>query len=243
MTMPSREGRFRACVTDRSVTETGQNKLATFVARYSILEEFVDGAWADVSGEGLSIDGYHYLEKRDGAVNEFTIDALKAAFSWDGRDVYWLEDNDLPDCQITLAYEEYNGQERLKTKWLNPYDFEGGMVSKATPEVRKRLSAKLGPKLRAIAGTTPAAQRPTGTPKTPPRAAPKPAGPTATMEDAWTAFADTQAASATPIADDHLESEWFRIIQELTSKTDLDDVTPEEWHRVKTEGPAQVVPF
>jgi hypothetical protein len=230
-------------VTDRSVTETGQNKLATFVARYSILEEFVDGAWADVSGEGLSIDGYHYLEKRDGAVNEFTIDALKEAFGWDGRDVYWLEDNDLPNCQITLKYETHEGRERMKIKWLNPYDSEGGMVSKATPEVRKKISGRLGSKLRAIAGTTPAAQRPTGTPKTPPRAAPKPAGPTATMEDAWAAFADTQAASATPISDEWISSEWFRIIAELTGKTDPAAVTPEEWYRVKTEGPAQVVPF
>ena len=250
MTMPNREGRFRACVTDRSVTETGPNKLATFVARYCILEELVDGEWQDISSDDLSIDGYHYIEKKDGTLNSFAIDALKAAFGWDGRDPYWLEDNDLPNCQVTLAFEEFNGRERLRVQWLNPYDSEGGMVQKAAPDVRKRLAAKLGPKLRSIAGGSPVATpTPAGAPKSSPKrspkrtAPPKKRAPSATEAEAWAAFLEAQKASKTPITDECLTSEWFRIIAELTGKDAPGAVLGGEWYKIMTEGPAQIVPF
>ena len=232
MAMADREGRFTAVVLDRSITSTGQNNLATVILAFRLLTERVDDEWKDCSSEEMEIRGYFYLEKKDGSLNTFTIDTLKDALGWDGRDTTWFDEAQLPDVQVTLQNDTYQGKTRLKVQWLNPLDYEGtgGEIQKSTDSERAGIAARLNSKLRAMAG---------GTTVTPPSAPPTaPAGPTATQEEAWAAF----EAARGPCSDENLSSEWFRIIAELTGK-DSRALNGADWAKVKDEGPGRIVPF
>jgi len=165
--LPNREGLFNAYPVDIGIAETRENKLLQAVISYHLVEELVSGEWVDCSGENLEICGYHVLERKDHSLNQFTIEALKAALGWDGRDPFWLQDNaaDLAQkpVQVRLAFETYDGQMRLKVAFLNPYGAQPTGVNKADDGVRRSVQNRLGAKFRALAGGTPAnAPKPTG---------------------------------------------------------------------------------
>ena len=87
--IPNREGLFHAYAVNIGVGETGPNKLATATILFALFEELQPGGeWADCSGENWDVTGYFYLEKKDGGANSITVDALRAAFNWDGRDAF-----------------------------------------------------------------------------------------------------------------------------------------------------------
>jgi len=135
---PDRDGRFRACVLDRGVNETGPNKLCTLVLRLGLTEEYVNGEWRDITDEELDIVTYCYIEKRDGSLNEFQIDMLKGAFGWSGMDPFWFEDQQtLPPVQAALEWEEYNGRKRVRVRYINSYDSEpaGGVPPRTQTSV------------------------------------------------------------------------------------------------------------
>jgi len=243
----AREGVFHARAVERGVDETGPNQLVTFIAKFEVFEERQpDGAFAPCPPEHIT--GWFYLEKRDGSLNTFTIDALKAAFGWDGVDPFWLQDADLDDhpVQITTEFEEYEGQRRLKVRWLNPYGSSGGGgVTRADGEKAKAIRNRLGGKLRAYSGgqtvRPPKATSPKPSPPPVPPPAVPAAGPGCTMEEAWAAFAATEAAKKLDQA--ALEKEWFRILAEMFPGREPHDLTPQDWARVREEAPSQIVPF
>lgn len=121
-------------------------------------------------------------------------------------------------------------------------------MPKADDSTRRALSTRLGSKLRALAGGTPApAPKPQGKPTAPPaKAPPKPAAAavspakSATMQQAWEAL-----AKACPPAWDQqrVEQEWFRILGELLPGKPPEQVTPAEWAVVLEQAPGKVVPF
>lgn len=151
--LPNREGRFKATILDHGVSETGPNNLATFVCQYKPVAELANGEWVDVD-EDFEISGYHYLEKRDGSINQVTVDSLKAAFGWDGRDPFWLQDADMSGVvvQIKLGFEDYNGKQRIKVQFVDAEDSTGGSVPKSDDNSRRSLNNRLGSKFRALAG-------------------------------------------------------------------------------------------
>jgi hypothetical protein len=255
--LPDREGRFKATILEHGVAETGPNNLATFVCKFGLTDELVNGEWAGLGPEesGLDITGYFYLEKRDGSINTITVDQLKAAFGWDGRDPLWLQDSDFSQLtvQVKLEYEQYQGKNGLKTslkvRYVDAPDAEGRGVPKADANARKSLSTRLGSKLRALAGGTPVSTpKPSGKPAAPPPAAPKsapkaPAAPPAkavTMQQAWEAFAKEcpQGWSQKDI-----ESEWFRVLGELFPDTQLDTLSPAQWATVLEQAPSKIIPI
>lgn len=250
--LPNREGRFKAAIAEHGVAETGPNNLATFICKFSLTDELVNGQWVDLGPEesGLDITGYFYLEKRDGSINTVTVDQVKAAFGWDGRDPLWLQDSDFSklSVQVKLEYELYNNQQKLKVRYVDAVDAEGRGVPKADSNTRKSLSTRLGAKLRALAGGTPApAPKPNGKPTPPPAAtppkAPAPATPpakTATMDQAWDAFCNSCPKAMQPKA---IESEWFRILGELFTNRAVESLTPAEWVQVIEQAPGKVIPF
>ena len=171
--IPNREGLFNACPVNVGVDETGPNKLATCIINFRLYEELQSsGEWEDCSDANFEVTGYFYLEKKDGSLNTITIDALKSALGWDGRDPFWLQDTDLSQhaVQLKLAFEEYNGKTRLKVQYLNPYGSTGsGGVTKAEGAAKTAIRNRLGSKLRAIAGPAqPATAKPAAPPKLPP---------------------------------------------------------------------------
>ena len=256
--MANREGLFHAYPAAVGLGETRENKLLQVVVQYRLSEELLDGQWCDCSGEHLEITGYHILEKRDHSLNETTIEALKAALGWDGRDPFWLQDNSQAlaqqPVQVKLGFEEYNGQQSLKVQFLNPYGAKAGGVPRADDELRRNVNNRLGPKFRALTGGAPApAPKPAGSLVALAKPAPSKA-PTAvaepppqevpwqtTMEQAWEEFVKycpppkwDQAAT---------EKEWFRILAELFPGKQPDQLTPANWGVMFNEGPGKIIPF
>ena len=230
----NREGRFRASVTDRGVNESGPNNLCTVILRFHLTEEYRDGEWHDVSGDDLEIVAYNYVEKRDGSLNDFIVDALKEAFGWAGVDPFWFEDAEsLPEVQVTLGFETYQGKERLRVRFINPYDSQPSAgVTHADASQRRAMTARLGSKLRAHSGGTPApAPKPTGRPKPPPT---QPQA-VATMEGTWALF--TRWAETTEADEAALHEQWFGAIKAVCGHEDAERVTPEQWAEIQTKVP------
>ena len=117
---------------------------------------------------------------------------------------------------------------------------------------RRALNNRLGSKLRALAGGTPAnAPKPAGKPKPPaPRPAP-PKAPTATaepkpasMDEAWAAFCEAydKAGLKDGGAEDR-ERQWFTILADLFPSKQPDGLSPGEWGVMIAEGPGKILPF
>jgi len=256
--MPNREGLFHAYPVAVGLGETRENKLLQVVIQYRLFEELLDGQWTDCAGEHMEITGYHILEKRDRSLNDNTIEALKAALGWDGRDPFWLQDSaealSQQPVQVKLAMEEYNGQQSLKVAFLNPYGSKAGGVPKADDDLRRSATNRLGAKFRAYAGGTPAnPPKPAGRPAAPaarpappkPAASPAPASPkapaTATMEQAWEEF--TKHCPPPKWDQETTEAEWFRILAELFPGKQPDALSGSDWAVMLAEGPGKIIPF
>lgn len=233
------EGRYKARIGDHGLGSS-KSGLVEFDCEY-ILFQFLDGnEWVDCEEERIT--GYHYLEKSGGALNDFTINALKDALGWDGRDIIWLQDADLTQTvvSVTLGMEEYNGKSRMKVQFVNPENFNGGRVSRADANELKSLQSRLGSKLRALSGGTP-----TPTPK-PATQSPKPpparktvAKPTATEEQAWEHFLSQVPQNWT---EDQANKEWYRILEDLVVGKKPDAFTSEDWGVVKEKCGNHILP-
>jgi hypothetical protein len=130
------------------------------------------------------------------SANTITIDHLKSAFGWDGRDPFWLQDADFSQhvVQLKLAFETYDNKTRLKVQYVDAEDATPSGVPQADDAARRAIGTRLGSKFRANAGGTPAAA-PKPNPGSRP-APPKPASAAApsappqiaagiTMQQAW----------------------------------------------------------
>ena len=261
--IPNREGLFNAHAAEVGVDETGPNKLATCIIKFKLYEELqASGEWADCAADNFEITGYFYLEKKDGSLNSITIDALKAALGWDGRDPFWLQETDLSQhaVQLKLAFEEYNGKTRLKVQYLNPFGSTGtGGVTKADGAAKTAIRNRLGSKLRALAGPAQKPAQPAAPPNLPPAKpkappvpptpaaeapAPEPAaapGPDGTMAQAWEEF--IKHCDGEKWTQDAVEQEWFRILAELFPGKQPDALSPTEWAVMRDQGPCEILPF
>lgn len=248
--LPNREGRFKATILEHGVAETGPNKLATFVCRFQLVQELINAEWEPID-QDLDITGYFYLEKRDGTLNTVTIDHLKSAFGWDGRDPFWLQDADFAGLivQIKLTFETYDNKTRLKVQYVDAEDATPSGVPQADDTARRAIATRLGAKFRANAGgmPAPAPKPPVGSrpapPKSKPAAKPPASAPSATdltMQQAWEAFTKACPENCTP---EHVESEWFRLLGVTFPGKQPEQLSPQDWARFAAEAPAQVVPF
>lgn len=244
----NREGRFRARVIDVGVNATGPNKLCTIVLRFGLTEEYADGEWRNIEAEDLDVVAYCYIEKRDGTLNDFQIEALKEAFGWPGVDPFWFEEQkELPSVQVTLDWDEYQGKSRIRVQFINAYDSQPSGITHADADTRRAMMSRLGHKLRAHSGGKPApAPQPVGAPKPPPKptapSAPPPAPeakPASTMEAVWALFA--KWAETKGVGQDELNKTWFAAIKDACGHEDAEKVTPEQWHEVANKLPD--IPF
>lgn len=250
--LPNREGRFKANILEHGVAETGPNKLATFICKFGLLAELANTEWVPFAPEdvGMEITGYFYLEKKDGSINTITVDSLKAAFGWDGRDPLWLQDSNFSHLtvQVKLEFELFDGKTRLKVRYVDAEDASPAGVQKADDATRQNLSMRLGSKLRALAGGTPVqSPKPAGRP-TAPAAAPKappsspPASPSTkpvTMQQAWEAF---MKECPPGWSDGETETEWFRVLENMFPGKHVSTFTTAQWKQVLEEAPRQILP-
>jgi hypothetical protein len=224
--LPTREGRFKAVIIERGVDETGQNKLATFIARFRLTDELVNGEWLPLPPEeaGFEITGYFYLERKDGSINDRTVASLKSSLGWDGCDPFWLADTPMDDkiVQVTVESDEYEGKTKMKVGWINPGDSTGGngSIPNASPERRRAIASRLGAKFRATGTPAPAPKPTTAAPKAAPARKPVP---TATREQAWEKFCGCIPDGTTEEA---INDAWGTAMQKAGI---TDDATPAQW--------------
>lgn len=125
--LANREGLFHGYPVEIGLGETQQNKLLQVVILYRLSEELVRGEWVDIAAEGLEITGYHILEKRDHTLNETTIESLKAALGWDGRDPFWLQDQ-LRDWQKSHRWHPHQLRHTYATQVRKEFGLEAAQI-------------------------------------------------------------------------------------------------------------------
>jgi hypothetical protein len=198
----TQEGRFKARPRSWVVEENKNTGTLQLAMTFAIAEAWTGQAWEDWSPYDLEKTGYFYLAKKDGSPNEACIRSLREALSWDGVNLESLQNTDWTQkvVQITTGFEEYEGQQRLKIRYINAENWEGAQAKPLDAAALKALNARWGPKLRSIA--------PKGTPKPSPCPAPAPA----------------QAAMATLKADPALDAAkkkaWAKIVETFGGDTE-----------------------
>lgn len=146
-----RDGVFKAVPMQWGIKRSEASQSVALVIEYRILAQLNSGQWEDWSGyEDHSIVGWHYIVKRDGAINQTIVDSLVDAIGWDGNIAATLNDPPAAVCQITVGSEEYNGKSRLKVQWINPEGYEPGGVGGSDSDVQQ-VDAQFGALLRAAA--------------------------------------------------------------------------------------------
>ncbi len=166
----NREGTFLAVITEHCLSTTKTNNLAQVAVKARIEYERADGEWTQLETPSEEV-GYFGLEKSDGTLNTHNIDSLKESLGWDGHDFNALDDGRFVGAQVqaVFKYDNSEGYEGYKWRYLNNKDRAGGLRRLEDTE-RKSIADRLGPKLRAHNGGTPAATpRPTAPKPTAPR--------------------------------------------------------------------------
>lgn len=244
--LPNREGRFLAVIQDVGISETGNPPKCTVAITFNLTQERRGDAWASVENEAMSISGYFYLETNSGGLNEFTVKTFREALAWDGRNIEHLTTVAGAEVQLTLAFEEYQGKSRIKVKYLNSATWEGGAVAHDA-DAMKRAQSRLGSKLRALPGGTPApAVKPkVAAPPTAARVAPPPptTNPKAdsgfpwenresTVDDCWARLCEMYPT----IPAEKQGAAWTALIADvLPGVTDTSVVTSSQWGQVMNE--------
>jgi hypothetical protein len=187
------------------------------------------------------------LVKADGTIQTKTTDTLRAVFSWDGVDPFWLMDSSVGGGPMrSVEFEIVGGPETgdkggvyFKSQWLNPLG--GGMKTPVAAD-RRSVLARYGSKFQALAGAggqsapsrvppVPSGAQGTARPTTPP-----PGTVTATMEEAWAALNEGQAGKLA----EAIEKTWFDTIARLFPNKSNTDLKPHEWGKLKAEFEDQI---
>lgn len=191
--------------------------------------------------DGPVIRNDFYLQGKDGGLLAFNLDALRDALGWPGQLGWFATVNDLPEVQIVIADDEYNGNVRSKVAFLNKLGSVGRRsVRESDPAVVQSLEAQIGARIRAhFGGVSQPAQKPAAPAAKPPAppappAPPKPPAPpakpvaTATEAEAWAAF--SAQAAALEFDEAKTTQLWFDVIGHYAKGA---DVTPQEWAKIR----------
>lgn len=244
----SQEGRFKARPKSWVVEENPNTSTLQFVCSFGIISVLNGDKWEDWQAHDLEKTGYFYLAKKDGSPNEACIRSLREALGWDGVDLEALQQNDWSQkvVQITVGYEQYNGEQRLKVRFINPESWAGASFKALDQPALKSLNAKWGAKLRAIApkGAHNASVAPkTPTPTPPPRPAPAcpappPPTPAASPRDAaWACVLEIFDGDK-----DLATGAWLPLLARIHPDKPESDFTAADWSAV-AERAGEVLPF
>lgn len=164
--LPNQKGSYQARPTRWKVGKS-KNGALELAIEFSLFG-FWDGAqWCSEESE---IDGRFYLISTEGKIVERQVAAVEDVFGWNRASgtQWFLTQETLPDCQVAIDFEEYNGSQKIKVKWLNKFDREPNSgIGSSDPTEVKSLDAQYGGLFRATArGGAPPAPRPAGTPPT-----------------------------------------------------------------------------
>lgn len=183
--------------------------------------------------EDEAITGYFSLSRKDGSLNQYTIDNLKDVFGWDGCDPFWLVDEDLSEVLVSITVEDIERDDGSYFRCVKYLDKPGGGGGMPEEGDRDDILAKFGARFRAMSGGKQVASKKAAPPKKKAPAPPAPPEPELPaglgpmdMQEAWGGFCER----AGDLNEEDLAAAWWKAI-EATGKT-AEDLTPEEWGRV-----------
>jgi hypothetical protein len=245
----NQEGRFKARPKRWMVEENRNTGTLQFGCVFGVTAALNGSTWEDWTQYEFEKSGYFYLSKKDGAPNESAIKQIREAFGWDGMDLLALQNTDWSGTtvQIVTAFEAYNGENRLKIRFLNPENWEGGQAKPLDESSLKALNAKWGSKLRALAPkgagkpaappvkAAPAPQTRTTPPPPPPVQSDSPVG--ASRESAWEKVVDIFAGNAQAAAE-----HWPTLLAKLFPNRSEKQFGPADWAVVEARA-ADALPF
>ncbi len=246
----NQEGRFKARLKSWVVEENANTGTLQFVGVFGISAVFNGQDWEDWEAHDLEKTGYFYLAKKDGAPNEACIRSLRESLGWDGVDLVALQNSDWSQktVQITVGFEDYNGEKRLKIKFINPENWAGAQVKPIEPAALRSLNAKWGAKLRAVAPkgahTAPVAPKPpsptppappSSRPPTPPAASPKP--PAEPWEAAWARVLESLGGNV-----DSARDAWPNLLAKIIPNKSEAEFTAADWTTIAARA-SEVIPF
>jgi len=147
-------GDYIAMIDDYSIREYDSGSVA-IAMRFVIYKEWVkakDGfGWQDREN-GEHIDGYSFIVKTDGTINNVAQQALMTATGWDGQIESVIDKRWKPwPCRITVEEDFYEGKRSYKVNWINHADTEPGGFKQLDDESAKSLKARHSSQLRASA--------------------------------------------------------------------------------------------
>jgi hypothetical protein len=204
-------------------------------------EEYVDGEWRNIENQNMVVVTRMYMEKLNGDINEMQVGQLKRAYGWDGRDAFWLQETDLSQVvvQVDIKPDDYKGKITFKVSWLHSGDSDPERrFQKADDKLKAKINARIGMKLRALAGSHPKPttnQSVAPTPTAP--ASPLPLSP---MDEAWEVF---KKKCPKDFTEQRLQAEWFSILAVMFPDKTPAQLTVEEWKKFKAECGQHITPF
>jgi len=162
MTPIDREGIFRCVPHDWWVTKADSGAVAVSLD-LDILEQWNGSSWDDWTQYGqYTVPGDYWVVKKDGTVNQRTVEQLARSMGWDGNltSVQGAPPNVL--VSVSVKADTYEGKTRYKAGWMNPGDFSPRFG--APPEEVTKLSSQFGSLLRAAAAGAAKAAKPVTAP-------------------------------------------------------------------------------
>lgn len=169
-----RKGQFRGQILDYGLQKVDSG--AVGVRLHVRLDAFWNGeAWDDWSGANVDAWGTLWIVKKDGTVNNNSVDSLVKYAGWDGSLKSIVENTWEPTpCQVSISEEEYKGEMQYRIAYVNDLErTPGANVGNVTSDDLKALEARFGASLRAVAGNAKRNTAPPATAK--PAAPPRPA--------------------------------------------------------------------
>jgi len=169
-----RDGIFRVVPREWWVTKADSGAVAVSID-FDIYEQWNGADWADWTQYGqYTVMGDYWVVKKDGAVNQGTVEQLASSMGWDGNlnSIAGTPPNVL--VSVSVKADTYKGTTRYKAGWMSPGDQtpKGG----ATAEQMQDASNRFGSLLRAAAAGAAKAAKPVPAPsraEAPAQAAPQ----------------------------------------------------------------------
>jgi len=172
-----RTGSFRAQIVEyglQEASETASQSLGLNIkCQIEEMYNFETGEWIDWrSDDPVVCYGYVNIIKKDGAVNDKSVENLVKCTGWDGTLASINSGDWKPTpCQISTKEDTYKDKTSYKVNYINPHDsIPGGGMKKLDPAKATALQSKYGASLRAITAN---AKRNTAPPSDKPSAPPR----------------------------------------------------------------------
>jgi hypothetical protein len=150
-----REGTFRGTNVEYGTKEfpTGAVTIK-FKAELTELYDAANESWIPWAEYQMEVYGDSFVVKKDGTLNDESVQALVNHAGWDGSFHSVLDATWRPTpCQFSVKAEEYKGKTFYKAAFINGFDdVPGGSMPQLAPDKVKSLDMRFGMQLRALAG-------------------------------------------------------------------------------------------